>query len=70
MALNVALSGSLAMLWGMINAMQIIVHLPLLKTKMPANVKMLMEVFIQIANFKFIDLDPYIEKAVKYLGVS
>ena len=35
---NLVLSGSLAMLWGMINALQVIVHLPMLQTSFPANV--------------------------------
>jgi hypothetical protein len=39
-ALNVFLSASLSLLWGMINALQIIGHLPYLNVFMPASAEM------------------------------
>ena len=38
MLINIALSGSLQMVWGMINTLQITLHLPAINTKSPTNV--------------------------------
>lgn len=37
LVMNVLLSGSLVMLWGLVNTLQVIVHLPMLRTTFPAN---------------------------------
>lgn len=68
--LNVALSGSLCMLWGMINALQIIVHMPMMQTNFPANTQMLLDMFISVANFKYFDTKPIYSKAFAFLGIS
>lgn len=54
---NLFLSGSLSLLWGMINALQIIANIPLLQVMMPANAKSFYTFIINIANFKIIDTD-------------
>jgi len=55
--MNVVMSGALAQVWGMINGMQIMVHLPALAVKFPANAFMVVEQILQIATFDF----PYID---------
>ena len=49
-------SASLQYLWGMINTLQIIVHMPLLKIRFPANSYLLFSLISQIAQF---DLLPF-----------
>ena len=52
---------SLALLWGLINGMQIIAYLMLFNINIPANVLILYEMFFEIATFDLIDLDLIIE---------
>ena len=54
LALSYFLSGSLQFIIGMVNSLQIIVHLPLLAVIMPANVVAVYQVLIPIATFDFI----------------
>ena len=44
--------GSMSILWGLINSLQIIAHIPLLNVKMPANASILYELVYTLANFK------------------
>lgn len=45
------------MLWGMINVMQIIVHMPLLNVYFPANATFFYKLIIDIAGFDIIPAD-------------
>jgi len=42
---------TLKMLWSMINALQLIVHLPLFNVAMPANAMFLFSLIVEIVNF-------------------
>lgn len=55
---------SLNLLWGMINALQMIVFLPLYNITFPASVNQLFSVLIQIATF---DIIPYIDDIYDFL---
>ena len=44
--------GSMSLMWGIINSLQIIAHIPLLNVVMPANTKIIYDVIFKIANFK------------------
>jgi hypothetical protein len=44
----------LQMLWGMINVMQIIVHMPMLNVQFPSNAVMFYSFIIDISNFDII----------------
>ena len=44
--------GSMSLMWGLINSLQIIAHIPLLNVVMPANSKIIYDVIFKIANFK------------------
>ena len=46
------LLGSMSILWGLINSLQIVAYIPLLNVKMPANATIIYEVVYTIANFK------------------
>ena len=49
------MSGALTQLWGMINGLQIFVHLPLFSIEVPANAMMLVEKLLTIATFDIIE---------------
>ena len=56
-ALNIALSGSLNLLWGLLNTLQLLSHVPLLKINFPANAKTLFVMINEIASFNILPLD-------------
>lgn len=56
-ALNLFFAGSMSFLWGMMYALQLIVHLPLVNVYFPANAKLFFEVITKIATFKLLDVD-------------
>ena len=45
------------MLWGMINVMQLIVHMPMLNVKFPQNAVVFYNFIIDISNFDIIPMD-------------
>ena len=53
-AVNFLLMGSLSLLWGLIHAMQIVAHFPLLNIKIPQNALILYNVLFEMANFDII----------------
>ena len=59
LATSYFLSGSLQFIIGMVNSLQILVHLPLLSVIMPANVIAVYSVLIPIATFDFIPSEFY-----------
>ena len=52
---NAALSASLNQLWSVINGLQLVVHLPLLNCKFPANASLMNDKLISIAQFDFMN---------------
>jgi len=74
------LSGSLALLWGMVNTLQIIVHMPLMNVSMPPNVSTLTSALVSLASFDFLPMDkinkvvfgiePEPEKKARYQAVG
>lgn len=61
MVFSVIMTASLSALLGMIEALQIIVLMPLLKTKMPANVGLFMGELMKIAAFDLVETGTYVE---------
>ena len=49
--LSVLLAGGLSAVWGLINSLQIVAHLPLLNVQMPANATIMYDLIYQIATF-------------------
>ena len=70
LASNFFLSGTLGFLWGMIHALQIIVHLPMINVRFPANVSMFFSKLLTIANFKVMNVDSLIDKLNQYMGLQ
>ncbi|TNV87465.1 hypothetical protein FGO68_gene5798 [Halteria grandinella] len=56
--INIALSTSLQTVWGMINALQIIILLPLVNLYFPPNAQLIFDILTHIFNFEFYDLTP------------
>ena len=56
-ALSFAMQVSLSLLWGMINCLQLFVHLPLLNISFPPNANMFMTKLIDVASFDMFPMD-------------
>ncbi len=56
-AINIVLSSSLNLLWGLLKTLQLLSHLPLLKINFPANAKTLFVMINDIASFDILPLD-------------
>ena len=55
LVVNIALAGSLNQVWGIVNGLQVVAHLPLFKVKSPGNVNTFNELFLEISNFDIVD---------------
>ncbi|TNV87552.1 hypothetical protein FGO68_gene2096 [Halteria grandinella] len=66
MVLNVVLASSLQYLWGMINVMQLIVHMPLMNLVFPANAVLFYNFIIDISNFDILPVDSMENKLFKF----
>jgi len=60
-AMNMAISGSLQILWGMINTLQILTHVGLFSLNFPANVFIVLKVLMEVANFDLVPVADYEE---------
>ena len=58
--LNLLFSFSINLLWGLLHAMQIVAHFPLINIMMPANAVMLFQVIVKIATFDLIPTEAFI----------
>ena len=61
LAIQLLLGGSLAIMWGLINSMQIIAHFPLLVVNFPLNAEILYKILYSLANFGVLPED-YIQE--------
>lgn len=68
LVINVALSGSLAMLWGLINSLQIIAHMPLLVIKFPINANVFYQMLLTLATFDILPTDMVSDMMKEWLG--
>ena len=57
MAVNLAMSASLQMLWGMVNVMQLIIKMPLLNITFPQNAATFYSFLTSVANFDLMPTD-------------
>jgi len=53
--LAIVLGSSMQVLWGMIDSLQLITHLPLVRLSMPGNLKMFFSLVNDVLSFKVID---------------
>ena len=65
-AVSVVLSASLNLLWSLLNSLQVIVMLPLLKTNFPSNAYLLSQTLNKVANFNVIPMQKINEMILKY----
>ena len=56
-AFNLITAGSLSLILGMINSLQLIVHLPLINVSTPANVMMVEGVLVPVVMFDVLESD-------------
>ena len=61
LGVNVALSGAMSQVWGMINGMQLMVNLPLFDIQFPPISQAMVEDLITIATFDVLPTDPVFE---------
>ena len=57
LTINIVLSSSLALLWGLLNSLQIVAHFKLLNVVLPSNVKTYFDVMYEISNLSIIPKD-------------
>ena len=50
------------LLWGMVNTLQLVIHMNMLTVLMPANVQFFFSFIVDIVNFKVFDVKPLINK--------
>ena len=63
--INLLLAGSLSLLWGLINSLQLVTHFPLCNVIFPENAKMYYGIMYEIGNFDLIptdDIEDYLDK--------
>ena len=67
---NLLLSGAMNLLWGLLHAMQIVAHFPLVNIMMPQNASMLFQVIIQIATFDMLPTEEVIKEGEVSVGLE
>lgn len=70
LAINLLLSGSLVVLWGLINTLQVVAHFPLLVVNVPMNAKVYNDMLLDLATFNFIPKEQINEKVREVLGLD
>lgn len=60
--LQVFMSVSMQLLWGMVNTLQVVIHMNMLSVLMPANVQFFFGFVVNIVNFKIIPTKDIINK--------
>jgi len=66
LAMNFFMAGSLSLLWGMLDFLLIIVHIPLLNFVLPANAGVFYEVVFEVAKFDPIPTDDLYDNTFGY----
>ena len=70
LAINIALSGSLVVLWSLVNSLQIMAHFPLLVINYPTNTKVYYEMLLDVATFDIFP-DEEIKRVIKeWFGIE
>ena len=66
--MNIVLSGSLSLLWGLINFLQLVTFFPLINMIFPNNAKTYYSVVFEIGNFDMIPTEPLEELLDESIG--
>ena len=67
---NLLLSGAMNLLWGLLHAMQIVAHFPLINIMMPSNASMLFQVIVKIATFDMLPTEEFIQAGEDRVGLQ
>ena len=54
LGLQIFMSVSMQLLWGMVNTLQLVIHMNMLSVMIPANVQFFLSFVVKIVNFKII----------------
>ena len=65
-AINLMLSGSLNMVWSMIEGLQVVNHMPLFSVKSPGNVNFFSNFFQNLSSFSFVDTNELTEQMMYF----
>jgi len=68
--INILLSGSLAVLWGLINSLQIVAHFTLFVVRFPDNAQICYDLMLSLATFKIIPTDDIAEITKETFGLQ
>lgn len=60
--MSILRSVSMQLLWGMVNTLQLVIHMNMLSVMMPANVQFFFSFIVNIVNFKIIPTKDIINK--------
>lgn len=55
--INIILASSLSLLWGLLNALQLVTHFPMINVKFPENADMYFGIMYDLASFDLIPTD-------------
>lgn len=66
---NLLLSGAMNLLWGLLHAMQIVAHFPLINVMMPSNASKFFKIMVKIATFDLIPVEDYIQDGEDRIGL-
>jgi len=64
--INLLFSCSLVLLWGLINTIQLIVHVPLVSVAIPGNALSFFILLIDIANFNIFDVSGMVRAVMEF----
>lgn len=68
-SINLLLSGSMSLLWGLLHSTQILAHFPLINIMMPQNADMLFTILMKIATFDLIPTEAVIDDMQVSMGI-
>lgn len=67
---NLLLSGAMNLLWGLLHALQIVAHFPLINLMMPGNAQFLFQIIVKIATFDILPTEELIQDAEDSFGIE
>jgi len=67
---QIALAGSLSLLWGLINALQLLTHFPMVNVKWPENAMTYYSALYELANLDLVPTDMLEEKLNEEVGID
>ena len=67
---NLLLSGTMSLIWGLLHSMQIIAHFPLINVMMPTNAHILFKILIKIATLDLIPTELFLDDLQEEFGLT